>query len=64
MLFYLFSPTELRAPFARLGYRLTDATVRRTIRYYSARATHGSTLSRVPWRRGGCPRWWYRPAHG
>jgi HAD superfamily hydrolase (TIGR01509 family) len=47
MLFYLFSPAELRATFARLGYRLADATVRRTIRYYSARATHGSTLSRV-----------------
>ncbi|MHB1850126.1 MAG: HAD-IA family hydrolase [Acidimicrobiales bacterium] len=47
MLFYLFSLTELRETFGRLGYKLSDRCVRRTIGYYSARTTHGSTLSRV-----------------
>lgn len=47
MLFYLFSPTELREIFAHLGHDLSDDCVRRTIEYYSARVTHGSTLSRV-----------------
>jgi HAD superfamily hydrolase (TIGR01509 family) len=47
MLFYLFPPAELRETFARLGYQLTDAAIRRTAGYYSARVTHGSTLSRV-----------------
>ena len=47
MLFYLFSPAELRGTFARLGYELSDECVRATIAYYSARVTDGSTLSRV-----------------
>ena len=47
MLPYLFSLPELRQIFSRLGYPLTDETLRRTIDYYTARATHGSTLSQV-----------------
>lgn len=47
MLFFLFSTNELRAIFARLGYRLDESTIPRTIAYYDARTSHGSTLSRV-----------------
>ncbi|MFC9267339.1 glycoside hydrolase family 65 protein [Streptomyces zhihengii] len=45
MLGYLFSPAELRALFARLGYELDDATWQRTVDYYLRRTSHGSTLS-------------------
>ncbi|MGP2436244.1 glycoside hydrolase family 65 protein [Streptomyces sp. JW3] len=45
MLGYLFSPAELRSLFARLGYRLDDDTWHRTVDYYLARTSHGSTLS-------------------
>jgi trehalose/maltose hydrolase-like predicted phosphorylase len=45
MLFYLLSADELRALFHRLGYRLTRETIRKTIEYYLARTSHGSTLS-------------------
>ncbi|MFD0313137.1 glycoside hydrolase family 65 protein [Streptomyces flavalbus] len=45
MLGYLFSPTELRALFHRLGLRLDDDTWRRTVDYYLHRTSHGSTLS-------------------
>ncbi|MFJ4698980.1 MULTISPECIES: glycoside hydrolase family 65 protein [unclassified Streptomyces] len=45
MLGYLFPPRELRALFARLGHRLDDETWRRTVDYYVARTSHGSTLS-------------------
>ncbi len=47
MLFYLFSLSELREVFGRLGYELSDDCVKNTIAYYSARTTHGSTLSEV-----------------
>ncbi|HVX23347.1 MAG TPA: HAD-IA family hydrolase [Acidimicrobiales bacterium] len=47
MLFYLFSLSELREVFARLGYELTEPCVENTIAYYTARTTHGSTLSKV-----------------
>ena len=47
MLFFLFSQTELRALFERLGYEYTDETARRTIDYYDRRTSHGSTLSFV-----------------
>jgi trehalose/maltose hydrolase-like predicted phosphorylase len=47
MLFYLFSPRELRRLFSRLGYEFTDETIRRTIDYYDQRTSHGSTLSLV-----------------
>ncbi|MFK4145372.1 glycoside hydrolase family 65 protein [Streptomyces sp. NPDC004065] len=45
MLGYLFAPSELAALFARLGYRLDDETWLRTVDYYLARTSHGSTLS-------------------
>jgi alpha,alpha-trehalase len=47
MLFYLLSSDELRELFERLGYRLDPETVPRTIDYYLARTSHGSTLSAV-----------------
>ncbi|WP_442211649.1 HAD-IA family hydrolase [Specibacter sp. RAF43] len=47
MLFYLFSAEELRAIFERLGYALPAALVRRTVSYFLARTSHGSTLSRL-----------------
>jgi trehalose/maltose hydrolase-like predicted phosphorylase len=47
MLFYLLSVDELRELLERLGYRLDPDTVRRTIDYYLARTSHGSTLSAV-----------------
>ncbi|SFG73866.1 glycoside hydrolase family 65 protein [Streptomyces mirabilis] len=45
MLDYLFSPTELRQLFLRLGYDLDDEVWRRTVDYYLRRTSHGSTLS-------------------
>jgi alpha,alpha-trehalase len=47
MLFYLLSATELRQILERLGYELPSEAVSRTIDYYMARTSHGSTLSRV-----------------
>ncbi|MGZ4247907.1 MAG: glycoside hydrolase family 65 protein [Solirubrobacteraceae bacterium] len=47
MLFFLFSRTELRDLFARLGYEYSDDMVRRTIDYYDRRTSHGSTLSLI-----------------
>ena len=47
MLFYLLREDELRALFLRLGYKLDDETIRKTVDYYTARTSHGSTLSRV-----------------
>lgn len=47
MLFYLFSPEELRDLFGRLGYEWDDDIIARNVGYYSARSSHGSTLSRV-----------------
>ncbi|KUF12900.1 glycoside hydrolase family 65 protein [Streptomyces silvensis] len=45
MLGYLFSPQELRALFRRLGHELDDCLWQRTVDYYLARTSHGSTLS-------------------
>ncbi|MCQ9179387.1 glycoside hydrolase family 65 protein [Streptomyces sp. IBSBF 2953] len=45
MLGYLFSPSELRQLFERLGYALDDAVWRGTVDYYLRRTSHGSTLS-------------------
>ncbi|MFJ1967312.1 glycoside hydrolase family 65 protein [Streptomyces sp. NPDC087903] len=45
MLGYLFSPTELRDVFERLGHRLDDDIWRRTVDHYLLRTSHGSTLS-------------------
>jgi trehalose/maltose hydrolase-like predicted phosphorylase len=47
MLFCLFSAEELRALFDQMGYSLDPDVVQRTVKYYEARTTHGSTLSRV-----------------
>jgi alpha,alpha-trehalase len=45
MLFYLLSVDELAELFDGLGYRLEPDSVARTIDYYLARTSHGSTLS-------------------
>ncbi len=47
MLFYLLSEDEVREVFADLGYELTPEMTQRTIDYYEARSSHGSTLSAV-----------------
>jgi trehalose/maltose hydrolase-like predicted phosphorylase len=47
MLMYLFSAEELAELFERLGYDFDPALIPRTVAYYAARTTHGSTLSRV-----------------
>ncbi len=47
MLFYLLSVREVEALFGRLGYELSDEAVARTIEYYEARSSHGSTLSAI-----------------
>jgi alpha,alpha-trehalase len=47
MLFYLLSADELGELFSRLGYELEPDTIQRTVDYYLARTSHGSTLSRV-----------------
>ncbi|MEC3957918.1 trehalose-phosphatase [Nocardia sp. CDC153] len=45
MLFYLLSADELRELLAHLGYELPGEMIPRTIDYYLARTSHGSTLS-------------------
>lgn len=47
MLFYVLSDSELRDLFGRMGYELDDDTIGRTVDYYMARTSHGSTLSRL-----------------
>ncbi len=47
MLFYVFSSRELARLFERLGYEWDEAIIPRNVEYYSARSSHGSTLSRV-----------------
>ncbi len=47
MLFFLFPRAELEEIFSRLGYSLDLETIRKNVDYYSARTTHGSTLSFV-----------------
>jgi alpha,alpha-trehalase len=47
MLFYLFSAEELALLFEQLGYPFEYDTIPRNIDYYSARTSHGSTLSRL-----------------
>ena len=47
MLFSLLRTEDLRALFRQLGYSLDDDAIRRTVDYYTARTSHGSTLSRV-----------------
>jgi trehalose 6-phosphate phosphatase len=45
MLFYLLSADELRDLLERLGYALEPESIPRTIEYYTARTSDGSTLS-------------------
>ncbi|MFE2960055.1 trehalose-phosphatase [Nocardia tengchongensis] len=45
MLFYLLSADELRDVLERMGYELPGEMIPRTIDYYLARTSHGSTLS-------------------
>ena len=47
MLFYLFSAEELAELFEQLGYPFDPGIIPRTVEYYLARTTHGSTLSRI-----------------
>ncbi len=47
MLFYLFSDTELKQLFERLGYPFNHEMVEKNIDYYLYRTSHGSTLSQV-----------------
>jgi trehalose/maltose hydrolase-like predicted phosphorylase/beta-phosphoglucomutase-like phosphatase (HAD superfamily) len=47
MLLFLLSPDELRSLLAGLGYQVTDAQLARTVDYYLARTSNGSTLSAV-----------------
>ncbi len=47
MLFYLLREDELQTIFRQLGYELSHDTIRKTVDYYTARTSHGSTLSRV-----------------
>lgn len=47
MLFYLLAAEDLEAILTGLGYRFDPAVIPRTIDYYLARTSHGSTLSAV-----------------
>ena len=47
MLFYLFSAEELRDLLALMGYSLPAEAIPRSIEFYLARTSHGSTLSRL-----------------
>src|SRR5260221_3450503 len=45
MFFYLFREDELKRIFEGLGYPYTPETLRKTVTYYDARTSYGSTLS-------------------
>jgi alpha,alpha-trehalase len=47
MLFYLFSSSELHDLITGMGYDFDPQVIPRTVDYYLARTSHGSTLSRV-----------------
>ncbi|WP_067903218.1 trehalose-phosphatase [Nocardia vaccinii] len=47
MLFYLLSADELRDVLGHMGYQLPPEAIPRTVEYYRARTSHGSTLSAV-----------------
>ncbi len=47
LLFFLFSPEEIRRLFERLGYDWDENSARRNIDYYDRRTSHGSTLSYI-----------------
>lgn len=47
MLLYLFSAEELRALLNEMGYALAPEVIVKTVEFYAARSTQGSTLSNV-----------------
>lgn len=47
MLFYLLSAEQLEALFRRMGYEWDPELIPRTVKYYTDRTSHGSTLSGV-----------------
>ncbi len=47
MLVYLLGPEGITRQLRRLGYALTQSALQRTVNYYLARTSNGSTLSRV-----------------
>jgi trehalose/maltose hydrolase-like predicted phosphorylase len=47
MLFYLFPVEEVQRLLDGLGYEVDETTLRRTVDFYAARTSHGSTLSRI-----------------
>ncbi|MDQ3677947.1 MAG: glycoside hydrolase family 65 protein [Actinomycetota bacterium] len=47
LLFFLFSPEEIRELFERLGYEWGPDSARLSIEYYDRRTSHGSTLSYI-----------------
>ena len=47
MLLYLLSRDELCGLLANMGYEVTEEQLARTVDYYLARTSHGSTLSSV-----------------
>jgi trehalose/maltose hydrolase-like predicted phosphorylase len=47
LLFFLFSPEEIRRLFERLGYPWSPDSAARNIDYYDRRTSHGSTLSYI-----------------
>ncbi|MEA2191339.1 MAG: hypothetical protein QOI73_1460, partial [Solirubrobacteraceae bacterium] len=47
LLFFLFSPEEIRRLFERLGYDWDEQSAARNIDYYDRRTSHGSTLSYI-----------------
>ncbi|MFH1996989.1 MAG: glycosyl hydrolase family 65 protein [Candidatus Omnitrophota bacterium] len=47
VLFYIFSPQELKEIFGRLGYRIDRRMLKKNYEYYVSRTSHGSTLSKV-----------------
>ena len=47
MLLFLLSRSELISTLVALGYQIDDAALDRTVEYYLARTSHGSTLSAV-----------------
>jgi len=47
MLFYLFTPSEIKVIFNKLGYDFSDKMIYDNVAYYGDRTSHGSTLSRL-----------------
>lgn len=47
MLFYLFTPSEIKEIFEKLGYEFSNSLIYKNVEYYGERTSHGSTLSRL-----------------